>query len=105
MEFMSKIKCLPFDNYKGQIEMDLNNQYYSLNQAKNQTENSINILTLRDYAYMFVKSILTFQTERKEELGSLVFNKDDDLIVDCVSSAANIRAFNFSIPMEVRINV
>lgn len=52
---------------------------------------------------MFIKSILTFYNNRSQELGTLIFNKDDDNIVDFVSSATNIRAFNFSIPMEVLI--
>lgn len=30
------------------------------------------------------------------------FDKDDDLIIDFVTSASNIRAFNFSIQMEVK---
>jgi hypothetical protein len=50
---------------------------------------------------MFVKSILTLHKSRSSEFGSLIFNKDDDLIMDFLTSATNIRAFNFSIPMEV----
>lgn len=42
--------------------------------------------------------------ERKDLIGSLTFNKDDDLINDFISAATNIRAFNFSIPMEVKLN-
>lgn len=30
-----------------------------------------------------------------------MFDKDDELILDFVTAASNIRAFNFSIPMEV----
>lgn len=52
---------------------------------------------------MFIKSILVLHEKRKDQFGSLVFNKDDDLIVDFVTAASNIRAFNFSINMEVRI--
>lgn len=51
--------------------------------------------------YQFVKSIVTLHKERQNEMGNLVFNKDDDLIVDFVCAATNIRAFNFSIPLEV----
>lgn len=58
---------------------------------------------MKDYVYLFVKCIIRFQTERKNELGSLMFNKDDDLIIEFVSAATNIRALNFSIPMEVRV--
>ena len=52
---------------------------------------------------MFIKSILVLHEKRKDQFGILVFNKDDDLIVDFVTAASNIRAFNFSINMEVRI--
>ena len=31
-----------------------------------------------------------------------MFNKDDEAAINFVASASNIRAFNFSIPMEVR---
>lgn len=48
-----------------------------------------------------MKSISQLLQERSSLIGSLTFNKDDDLILDFVSSAANIRAYNFSIPFEV----
>ena len=51
--------------------------------------------------YSYVKSISQLLQERSSLIGSLTFNKDDDLILDFVSSAANIRAYNFSIPFEV----
>ena len=54
---------------------------------------------------MFIKSILSLNDERKDQLGNLEFNKDDDLIIDFVTAASNIRAFNFSIPMEVIIKL
>lgn len=50
---------------------------------------------------MLVKSVLTMVEERKEQIGSFVFNKDDDLIIDFVSAATNIRATNFSIANQV----
>jgi len=34
-----------------------------------------------------------------------MFNKDDDLIIDFVTAATNIRAFNFSIPMESKFKI
>ena len=54
---------------------------------------------------MFIKCILAFRKDRKEELGTLMFNKDDDLIIDFVTAATNIRAFNFSIPMESKFKI
>ena len=35
----------------------------------------------------------------------MTFNKDDDLIVDFVSSASNLRAFNFGIPFESKFKI
>ena len=34
-----------------------------------------------------------------------MFNKDDETAIDFVAAAANIRAFNFTIPMEVSKNI
>jgi hypothetical protein len=53
----------------------------------------------------FVQSIVHLNKERKDSLGSMVFNKDDDLIIDFVTAATNIRAFNFSISMEVNSKI
>jgi ubiquitin-like 1-activating enzyme E1 B len=47
-----------------------------------------------------VNSIIKLHTLRIEQLGTLTFDKDDDLIIDFVSAATNIRAANFSIGME-----
>lgn len=59
------------------------------------------VLTLQDYIYSFVKTIVNLYKERKAEIGSLLFNKDDEITIDFVAAAANIRAHNFSIAMEV----
>ena len=40
--------------------------------------------------------------DREAEIGTLLFNKDDEITIDFVAAAANIRAHNFSISMEVR---
>ncbi len=59
------------------------------------------VLTLHDYICCFVKTIVNLYKDREAEIGSLVFNKDDEITIDFVAAAANIRAHNFSIPMEV----
>lgn len=47
-----------------------------------------------------MKSISILHSTRKDEIGSLMFNKDDHLLVEFVTAATNIRANNFGIPME-----
>lgn len=49
------------------------------------------------------QSILKLYGERSSQIGMLTFNKDDDLIIEFVAAASNIRAFNFSIAMEVSL--
>jgi len=51
--------------------------------------------------YTFIKSIITIYETKSELIGSLTFDKDDDLAIDFVTAASNLRAFNFSIDMEV----
>jgi ubiquitin-like 1-activating enzyme E1 B len=66
---------------------------------------TLKILTLEEQIYTFVQSIVKIHEQRKEMMGNLTFNKDDDLIIDFVSSATNIRAHNFSIPMESKFKI
>ena len=47
-----------------------------------------------------VEAIAVFHSSRAQEVGSLSFDKDDINAVEFVTAAANIRANNFSIPME-----
>ena len=49
---------------------------------------------------LFVNTILKIQEQRPNQIGSMVFDKDDAFAMDFVSSATNIRASNFSIPNE-----
>ena len=53
-----------------------------------------------DYIALFVSSVHKINTARKEQIGTMMFSKDDELAVEFVTAAANIRAYNFSIPME-----
>ena len=49
--------------------------------------------------------MISIYEDKAALIGSLTFDKDDDLGVDFVSSAANLRAFNFSINMESRFKI
>jgi hypothetical protein len=103
-EFVEKVHCVSFKDHKSQLELDLRDQYYSLNLKEKEYENTTNILTIQQYIYMFVTSIMKIHTEKKDQLGNLMFNKDDELIVDFITAASNIRAFNFSIPLDVNLS-
>lgn len=48
-----------------------------------------------------MKTIVSLYKDREAEIGTLLFNKDDEITIDFVAAAANIRAHNFSISMEV----
>lgn len=91
---------LPFSSFKEDLTAWLSDSTNSLNKDAMRDELSLRVLTLQEQVYTFVKSILKLYSERADQIGSLTFNKDDDLIIDFVSAATNIRASNFSIPME-----
>ena len=59
------------------------------------------VRTINELVSSFANSLTRLYSERADTIGSLVFNKDDDLIIEFVSAATNIRAYNFSIPIEV----
>ena len=98
--FIHKIKVLDFESFKESVESKLLDPMFELNQDHMRDEQSLRVMSVQDQVFSFVKSIAQLHASR--EVGSRVFNKDDDLIIDFVSSAANIRAANFSIPTEVR---
>ena len=45
-------------------------------------------------------TIKKIQDQRGKDIGSMVFDKDDDHAMDFVTAATNLRAHNFSINME-----
>lgn len=49
---------------------------------------------------MFLNSIESFLFTRQDDLGAAVFDKDDDLAVEFVTSAANLRALCYGIPAQ-----
>jgi ubiquitin-like 1-activating enzyme E1 B len=65
-------------------------------------EVAMQVLNIGDQVSTFVKAMARLFSDRKDDIGAMLFNKDDDLIVEFVSAATNIRAYNFSIPLEVK---
>ncbi|XP_078435462.1 SUMO-activating enzyme 2 isoform X2 [Wolffia australiana] len=61
-------------------------------------KNSQEIWSLADNGRVFLESLRLFLGKRHQEIGNLVFDKDDQLAVEFVTSAANIRAISFGIP-------
>lgn len=51
-----------------------------------------------DNARVFVSAVTRFLTQRAAEVGAAVFDKDDDLAVEVVTAAANLRAASYGIP-------
>ncbi len=49
---------------------------------------------------VFVESITQYLQGRPAEVGEAVFDKEDDLAVEFVTAAANLRAANYDIPQQ-----
>ena len=49
-------------------------------------------------AAVFIHSIVKMLEERADEVGNLSFDKDDDLAVDFLTAATNLRCYNYSLP-------
>ncbi|CAM0906525.1 unnamed protein product [Alopecurus aequalis] len=58
------------------------------------------IWTLAENSRVFVEAFKLFFEKRTKEIGSLIFDKDDQLAVEFVTTAANIRAYSFGIPLH-----
>jgi ubiquitin-like 1-activating enzyme E1 B len=58
--------------------------------------------TAAQNAAVFMASMLRVLSERRSELGSLAFDKDDDVAMDLVCSAANLRMESFHIATQSR---
>ena len=66
---------------------------------------STEVLSYQNYIQLFCKTVKEIETERKGEIGMMVFDKDDKHAIEFVIAAANIRAFNFSIPLETAFKI
>lgn len=58
------------------------------------------VWSVRENASVFLKALELFLETRQKEIGSLVFDKDDQLAVEFVTAAANLRCSCFDIPMQ-----
>ncbi|PUZ72713.1 hypothetical protein GQ55_2G416700 [Panicum hallii var. hallii] len=56
------------------------------------------IWSLADNSRVFLEALKLFFEKREKEIGNLIFDKDDQLAVEFVTAAANIRASSFGIP-------
>ncbi|KAF8088086.1 hypothetical protein N665_0554s0016 [Sinapis alba] len=55
---------------------------------------------LTQNSLVFIEALKLFFAKRKKEIGHLTFDKDDQLAVEFVTAAANIRAESFGIPLH-----
>ncbi|PWZ38077.1 hypothetical protein Zm00014a_020404 [Zea mays] len=62
--------------------------------------NTQEIWSLADNSRVFLEALKLFFEKREKEIGSLIFDKDDQLAVEFVTAAANIRASSFGIPLH-----
>ena len=62
--------------------------------------NSQEVWDLAQNAVIFLESIVMFLETRADEVGSIEFDKDDDLAVELVTSAANLRMTNYGIKTQ-----
>uniref|UniRef100_A0A1D1YE67 SUMO-activating enzyme subunit 2 n=1 Tax=Anthurium amnicola TaxID=1678845 RepID=A0A1D1YE67_9ARAE len=63
-------------------------------------KNPQEIWSLGDNTRVFLESLKLFIEKRQKDIGNLVFDKDDQLAVEFVTAAANIRASSFGIPLQ-----
>ena len=63
------------------------------------------VLPISDYIDMFLSAVRTILVDRKDLIGQLSFSKDDQVSVDFVAAASNLRMFNYHIPMISRWDI
>ncbi|KAK7314242.1 hypothetical protein VNO77_39455 [Canavalia gladiata] len=63
-------------------------------------KNPQDIWSLKENSRIFLVAQRLFFTKREKEIGNLSFDKDDQLAVEFVTAAANIRAASFGIPLH-----
>ncbi|KAG2703375.1 hypothetical protein I3760_06G134100 [Carya illinoinensis] len=61
---------------------------------------SKDIWSLMENSRIFLEAFKLFFMKREKEIGNLTFDKDDQLAVEFVTAAANIRASSFDIPLK-----
>ncbi|PNY07211.1 SUMO-activating enzyme subunit 2 [Trifolium pratense] len=63
-------------------------------------KNPQDVWSLRENSRILLEALRLFFTKREKEIGNLCFDKDDQLAVEFVTAAANIRAASFGIPLH-----
>jgi ubiquitin-like 1-activating enzyme E1 B len=63
-------------------------------------KNPQDIWSLMENSKVFFEALKLFFSKRDKEIGHLIFDKDDQLAVEFVTAAANIRAASFGIPLH-----
>ncbi|KDD77029.1 ThiF family protein [Helicosporidium sp. ATCC 50920] len=63
------------------------------------------VWSVEQAAAVFLLGLELFLSRRAEEVGQLSFDKDDELAMDVVAAAANLRAASFGIPQLSRFEV
>ncbi|WOK93585.1 SUMO-activating enzyme subunit 2-like [Canna indica] len=58
------------------------------------------VWTLAENSRVFLEALKLFFEKREKDIGNLTFDKDDQLAVEFVTAAANIRASSFGIPLH-----
>ncbi|XP_020108173.1 SUMO-activating enzyme subunit 2 isoform X1 [Ananas comosus] len=63
-------------------------------------KNPQDVWSLAENSRIFLESLRLFFEKREKDIGCLTFDKDDQLAVEFVTAAANIRASSFGIPLH-----
>ncbi|KAL0356678.1 UNVERIFIED_CONTAM: SUMO-activating enzyme subunit [Sesamum calycinum] len=63
-------------------------------------KNPQDLWSLKENSAIFLEALKLFFSKREKEIGNLTFDKDDQLAVEFVTAAANIRASSFGIPLH-----
>ncbi|XP_021853101.2 SUMO-activating enzyme subunit 2 isoform X2 [Spinacia oleracea] len=63
-------------------------------------KNPQDVWNLAENSKVLLEAVKLFFLKRQKEIGSLTFDKDDQLAVEFVTAAANIRAASFGIPLH-----
>ncbi|CAK9134069.1 unnamed protein product [Ilex paraguariensis] len=63
-------------------------------------KNPQDVWSLMENSRIFLEALKLFFLKRQKEIGNLSFDKDDQLAVEFVTAAANIRAASFGIPLH-----
>lgn len=90
--FLAKIIPLKLENFKHEAKIPATFADYQLCETPNE---SLAQISIERWVHLLVSTMLKVNEQRSEQIGSLVFDKDDPLAMDFVAAATNIRAHNF----------